>query len=61
MEAIREAALLRFQPIMMTTFAAIFGSLPIALGAGEGSELRRPLGVAVVCGVIYFRISRLSK
>src|SRR5207344_315668 len=45
--AIREAALLRFRPIMMTTFAAIFGALPIALGTGAGAELRQPLGVAV--------------
>jgi HAE1 family hydrophobic/amphiphilic exporter-1 len=49
--AIREACLLRFRPIMMTTFAAIFGALPIALGAGAGSELRQPLGVAVVGGL----------
>jgi hydrophobic/amphiphilic exporter-1 (mainly G- bacteria), HAE1 family len=49
--AIREACLLRFRPIMMTTFAAIFGALPIALGAGEGSELRQPLGIAVVGGL----------
>ena len=49
--AIREAALLRFRPIMMTTFAAIFGTLPIALGAGAGAELRQPLGVAVVGGL----------
>jgi hydrophobic/amphiphilic exporter-1 (mainly G- bacteria), HAE1 family len=49
--AIREAALLRFRPIMMTTFAAIFGSLPIALGTGAGAELRQPLGVAVVGGL----------
>jgi HAE1 family hydrophobic/amphiphilic exporter-1 len=49
--AIREAALLRFRPIMMTTFAAIFGVLPIALGAGAGAELRQPLGVAVVGGL----------
>ena len=48
--AIREACLLRFRPIMMTTFAAIFGALPIALGWGEGAELRQPLGVAVVGG-----------
>jgi HAE1 family hydrophobic/amphiphilic exporter-1 len=46
--AIREACLLRFRPIMMTTFAAIFGALPIALGTGAGAELRQPLGVAVV-------------
>jgi hydrophobic/amphiphilic exporter-1 (mainly G- bacteria), HAE1 family len=50
--AIREAALLRFRPIMMTTFAAIFGTLPIALGTGAGAELRQPLGVAVVGGLI---------
>jgi HAE1 family hydrophobic/amphiphilic exporter-1 len=50
--AIREAALLRFRPIMMTTFAAIFGVLPIALGTGAGAELRQPLGVAVVGGLI---------
>ena len=49
--AIREAALLRFRPIMMTTFAAIFGTLPIAIGAGTGAELRQPLGVAVVGGL----------
>ena len=49
--AIREACLLRFRPIMMTTFAAIFGALPIALGSGEGAELRQPLGVAVVGGL----------
>jgi HAE1 family hydrophobic/amphiphilic exporter-1 len=49
--AIREAALLRFRPIMMTTFAAIFGALPIALGTGAGAELRQPLGVAVVGGL----------
>ena len=49
--AIREACLLRFRPIMMTTFAAIFGTLPIALGHGAGAELRQPLGVAVVGGL----------
>src|SRR5262249_45445671 len=49
--AIREACLLRFRPIMMTTFAAIFGALPIALGSGEGAELRQPLGFAVVGGL----------
>jgi HAE1 family hydrophobic/amphiphilic exporter-1 len=49
--AIREAALLRFRPIMMTTFAAIFGALPIAMGSGEGAELRQPLGIAVVGGL----------
>src|SRR5215203_7298432 len=49
--AIREACLLRFRPIMMTTFAAIFGALPIAVGAGAGAELRQPLGIAVVGGL----------
>jgi HAE1 family hydrophobic/amphiphilic exporter-1 len=50
--AMREACQLRFRPIMMTTFAAIFGALPIALGAGAGAELRQPLGVSVVGGLI---------
>jgi len=59
LEAIREAALLRFRPIMMTTLAAIFGSLPIAIGAGEGSELRRPLGVAVVGGLLLSQLLTL--
>jgi HAE1 family hydrophobic/amphiphilic exporter-1 len=49
--AIREACVLRFRPIMMTTFAAIFGTLPIALGTGAGAELRQPLGIAVVGGL----------
>jgi hydrophobe/amphiphile efflux-1 (HAE1) family protein len=51
-EAIHQACLLRFRPIMMTTFAALFGSLPIALGQGAGSELRRPLGIAIVGGLL---------
>jgi hydrophobic/amphiphilic exporter-1 (mainly G- bacteria), HAE1 family len=50
--AIHEACLLRFRPIMMTTMSAIMGGLPIALGVGSGSELRRPLGVAVVGGLV---------
>jgi hydrophobe/amphiphile efflux-1 (HAE1) family protein len=50
-EAIHQACLLRFRPIMMTTFAALFGGLPIALGQGAGSELRRPLGIAIVGGL----------
>ncbi len=49
--AVREACLLRFRPIMMTTFAAVFGVLPIALGSGAGAELRQPLGIAVVGGL----------
>ena len=51
-EAIHEACLLRFRPIMMTTFAALFGAMPIAFGGGAGSELRRPLGVAMVGGLL---------
>jgi HAE1 family hydrophobic/amphiphilic exporter-1 len=50
--AMREACLLRVRPIMMTTFAAIFGALPIALAAGAGAELRQPLGVSVVGGLV---------
>ena len=57
--AIREACLLRFRPIMMTTFAAIFGALPIALGGGEGAELRQPLGVAVVGGLMLSQLLTL--
>jgi len=51
-EAIFEACLLRFRPIMMTTMAALLGGLPLALGGGTGSELRRPLGIAIVGGLI---------
>jgi len=52
LEAIREACLIRFRPIMMTTLAALMGTLPIALGTGASAELRQPLGVAVVGGLI---------
>jgi len=51
-DAVREACLLRFRPIMMTTMAALFGGLPLALGSGMGSELRRPLGIAIVGGLL---------
>src|SRR5207342_283880 len=51
-EAIREACLLRFRPILMTTLAAGLGALPLAIGFGEGSELRQPLGVAIIGGLI---------
>ena len=51
-EAIHEAALIRFRPIMMTTAAAMLGALPLALGRGVGSEIRRPLGIAIVGGLI---------
>jgi HAE1 family hydrophobic/amphiphilic exporter-1 len=57
--AIREAALVRFRPIMMTSFAAIFAILPIALGSGAGAELRQPLGVAVVGGLIVSQVLTL--
>jgi hydrophobic/amphiphilic exporter-1 (mainly G- bacteria), HAE1 family len=52
-EAIREACILRFRPIMMTTLAAMMGALPIAMGIGAGAELRQPLGLAVVGGLIF--------
>jgi len=58
-DAIFEACLLRFRPIMMTTMAALFGALPLALGHGTGSELRRPLGIAVAGGLILSQILTL--
>ncbi|MGE3646220.1 MAG: efflux RND transporter permease subunit [Beijerinckiaceae bacterium] len=57
--AIREAALIRFRPIMMTTLAAIFGAVPIALGHGAGAELRQPLGIAVVGGLLFSQLLTL--
>jgi len=51
-EAVREACMLRFRPILMTTLAAALGALPLAIGFGEGSELRRPLGIAIIGGLI---------
>jgi HAE1 family hydrophobic/amphiphilic exporter-1 len=51
-QAIYEAAVIRFRPIMMTTMAALMGTLPVAIGLGAGSEARRPLGLAVVGGLI---------
>src|SRR5206468_9019036 len=51
--AIFKACLLRFRPIMMTTLAALLGGLPLAIGAGTGGELRRPLGIAIVGGLIF--------
>jgi len=51
-DSIYEACLLRFRPIMMTTMAALLGGLPLALGTGTGSELRRPLGITIVGGLI---------
>jgi hydrophobe/amphiphile efflux-1 (HAE1) family protein len=58
-EAIHEACLLRFRPIMMTTFAAIGGGLPLAIGQGAGSELRRPLGIAIVGGLLVSQLLTL--
>jgi multidrug efflux pump len=52
LEAVREACLLRFRPILMTTLAAALGALPLAIGFGEGAELRRPLGIAIIGGLI---------
>ena len=58
-EAIRTACLLRFRPIMMTTLAALMGALPIALGLGAGAELRQPLGIAVVGGLLVSQVVTL--
>jgi len=52
LDAIREACLLRFRPIMMTTMAALLGGVPLMLGAGTGAEIRQPLGYAIVGGLI---------
>jgi multidrug efflux pump len=59
LEAIYEACLLRFRPIMMTTLAALFGALPLALGTGVGSEIRRPLGIAIVGGLLVSQLLTL--
>jgi multidrug efflux pump len=59
LDAIYEACLLRFRPIMMTTFAALFGGLPLALGSGVGSELRRPLGITIVGGLLVSQVLTL--
>jgi multidrug efflux pump subunit AcrB len=58
-DAIFQACLLRFRPIMMTTAAALFGGLPLALGSGMGAELRKPLGIAIVGGLIFSQILTL--
>jgi len=58
-DAIYRACIMRFRPIMMTTFAALMGTLPIALGAGASAELRQPLGIAVVGGLVFSQILTL--
>jgi multidrug efflux pump len=59
LDAIYQACLLRFRPIMMTTFAALFGGLPLALGNGVGAELRRPLGITIVGGLLLSQVLTL--
>jgi multidrug efflux pump len=58
-DAIFEACMLRFRPIMMTTVAAMFGALPLAFGTGMGSELRRPLGITIVGGLLLSQLITL--
>jgi multidrug efflux pump len=58
-DAIHQACLLRFRPILMTTMAALLAALPLMLGTGTGSELRRPLGVAIVGGLIVSQVLTL--
>ena len=58
-DAIYEACLLRFRPIMMTTMAALLGAWPLALGTGTGSELRRPLGIAIIGGLVFSQVLTL--
>ncbi len=59
LEAVREACLLRFRPILMTTLAAVLGALPLAIGFGEGAELRRPLGIAIIGGLLASQVLTL--
>ena len=58
-KSITKAALLRFRPIMMTTLAALFGALPLALEGGTGSELRNPLGITIVGGLLLSQLLTL--
>ena len=58
-DAIYQACLLRFRPIMMTTFAALFGAMPLALTTGNGAELRQPLGISIVGGLLLSQILTL--
>ena len=58
-DAIYQACVVRFRPIMMTTLAAMFGAVPLALGHGDGSEIRQPLGVAIIGGLIVSQLLTL--
>jgi multidrug efflux pump len=58
-DAIYEACLLRFRPIMMTTMAAMLGAIPLAIGVGDGAELRRPLGISIVGGLLVSQLITL--
>jgi multidrug efflux pump len=58
-DAIYQACLLRFRPILMTTMAALLGAVPLALGNGVGSELRRPLGISIIGGLIFSQVLTL--
>jgi multidrug efflux pump len=58
-DAVYQACMLRFRPIMMTTFAAILGALPLVISSGEGSELRRPLGITIIGGLLVSQVLTL--
>ena len=58
-DAIFQACLLRFRPILMTTMAALFGAVPLAFGTGTGSELRQPLGITIIGGLIFSQMLTL--
>ena len=58
-EAIYQACVVRFRPIIMTTLAAMFGAVPLAMGQGDGSEIRQPLGVAIIGGLIVSQLLTL--
>jgi multidrug efflux pump len=59
LDAIHEACMLRFRPIMMTTMAALLGAFPLAIGMGDGGELRQPLGIAIVGGLLLSQVLTL--
>jgi multidrug efflux pump len=58
-DSIFQASLLRFRPILMTTMAALFGAVPLAVGTGMGSEMRRPLGISIIGGLIVSQVLTL--